>query len=1582
MFKKRRKDAAGLPVSPAAPSHPGHVASPSPSAATSPHNARDVSSPGQGFDFDLPSPSFAHDGRPQTSDGIASRKGSVSPKPPVLPDIVRVSSQRETGLMNFGELMGSLEEPGAIVGETHMKVGKDASVQPGSRPAANRNVSAPLRPSGPRPEPWSKPTPSEALQMEPSLFPLKTPPPPLDTDLPMGRAFVDARDKPYGRPPFRPQLQTTTSSPDLRSQMRPQTADPSTTSPISARPADPNARIGPMHSAGTPLERPPSSAPTNYSGTTARSKFSSRSTAAGSDAFVPTIGTPYTNTSSSFPLPQHVATRPKNLGGTSTLGGVDVPTHHSSSSPVVKVEKRKTKLLNPMALLSRRRTGQDDEALAGVRAAQAQALQRQKNVVTRGIDNLPEGFDPRIRGKVVHDFSAPREPRRMFSYNDALDPWGEMQRRNRGMQEPFTHSSPDQRHVSESSPGRSVHTPMFKEHLSDNGQDASSAAAVQAERLENKAFLNRAGQFSPPGAFPLFTRKNQDVAPHGADNRVSGDLPLPGRREAERDSHMSAASSGVSPITQRSSAVAVTDATRQSISSAVSPITNRSSAVAGTATDITGASSSPVSPATSDRYGLPLPRTDSRPASEVSKGSLEGGRPKAPAEGSRLSGADGKPLGSESAAEESINSNSWHVTAISPIVEEQTPKLGNGFTPLPTQPPPVTRQMSDERSISNSSNVSSPLPTPDAQTSEDAPRLVQKRSDAVGHTNRNVSGAKPKHRVSNASRFSFQFGGESAAEELALEEKARRLGVSPRTPQVASSPPADDLDDDYFDEDAMNDMDEMEFEAQREGEIGGLDDFATPVAPAIQESPTFLMANARKQLQIDDESDGVSEVDSADETPYWMHDDFRSYTHTREPSAVDGPANVPSSTSPGKLKLNTNLTPGGNAFYMHPQAAFGHAESHAPPQRPALPHRDSGNSERNRAASGLSFGAGTQSSTVSPGPVGHSSSIASGSTEATGLGLSGLGGFKFVDTPDVSRPVSLEAQQKLNHYGRKASPGTFPQDATFVDSGVGYAQDHDSDDHYELDDMYFDDGGFESDMNEQSHPGATVDEADFDDDGFLDPNNRMARYKHSYAQKPVRGGFELPALGGDGPYPSFARPNSARTRSQDSQMLLQDLPLLATVDPKLIPRRNPSEDAKRLGLSSRAPPLPAMPGLSADGTAKKLQAYHATLADAANKAFAEGRFMRMPSTSTTKSVPEDAMSGADNPTRGIENEDETGWNGTYPVARSDSKKAPEYQLPPKLNFDFGFGNVNLDDSLLMDDGFDGESDDDIVAAANAEALANDDDGFYGQEFGFYANARPNSSEVQAINGGFFGADGDDGLQRQKSLKEPNLTPITERSEFSTRNSFVGHFSPLTPFTPGGARFSASHWEQNEVTTFDQLRRLKASAFGGSNASLHSDGSGLQINYAGSSAPVSARSPITPSASFGGAPPMAYGYSTDSSGSSNPGSAHPPPAAAFQHHNESPHSATMPYVPEMEPTPKRAPAAADLPTTPGTTTARRFPGKVQSHSRQSSGADSVTYVREQAPDGQGPPRWVLEKRRTSEAGQLEVFSREVLEGWAV
>lgn len=158
-----------------------------------------------------------------------------------------------------------------------------------------------------------------------------------------------------------------------------------------------------------------------------------------------------------------------------------------------------------------------------------------------------------------------------------------------------------------------------------------------------------------------------------------------------------------------------------------------------------------------------------------------------------------------------------------------------------------------------------------------------------------------------------------------------------------------------------------------------------------------------------------------------------------------------------------------------------------------------------------------------------------------------------------------------------------------------------------------------------------------------------------------------------------------------------------------------------------------------------------------------------------------------------------------------------------------FGSEEVLEDFDYDD-CDALYDDPIIAAANAEALENDDDGFYGQEFGFYAHAHGNG-ESELTNGGYFGPRGVEGISRSFSsrgkFREPSLTPITERSERSTRNSIIsltaahapGH-SNASMSSPGLAQL-VDLGNLDDEMSLSALMRLRRGAWGGSNGSLRS-----------------------------------------------------------------------------------------------------------------------------------------------------------------
>lgn len=128
-----------------------------------------------------------------------------------------------------------------------------------------------------------------------------------------------------------------------------------------------------------------------------------------------------------------------------------------------------------------------------------------------------------------------------------------------------------------------------------------------------------------------------------------------------------------------------------------------------------------------------------------------------------------------------------------------------------------------------------------------------------------------------------------------------------------------------------------------------------------------------------------------------------------------------------------------------------------------------------------------------------------------------------------------------------------------------------------------------------------------------------------------------------------------------------------------------------------------------------------------------------------------------------------------------SLQQPQHHL--QLGVGDGEEPMNFDDEDDMDDP--------MVAAANAEVLAYDTDGEYGQEFGFYsASEAGNVSAEQLFAGGYFGEAGMNlGQPRPFLVRRPSLTPISERSECSYRNSMVFGFEN-TPVSRGGGAGSA------------------------------------------------------------------------------------------------------------------------------------------------------------------------------------------------
>ncbi|MCJ1386715.1 hypothetical protein MMC17_009841 [Xylographa soralifera] len=475
------------------------------------------------------------------------------------------------------------------------------------------------------------------------------------------------------------------------------------------------------------------------------------------------------------------------------------------------------------------------------------------------------------------------------------------------------------------------------------------------------------------------------------------------------------------------------------------------------------------------------------------------------------------------------------------------------------------------------------------------------------------------------------------------------------------------------------------------------------------------------------------------------------------------------------------------------------------------------------------------------------------------------------------------------------------------------------------DDLYFDDGMID---HFDDWDSTTFDESVFDDD-----TSRI---------------YGLP-LRDLKPLPNIVESSSAETSQQSTRPISAEngskpYHTLANVDSEtatnlmLLTNAIPARKTSLINKASTAASFNQSIGL----TSGNLAAYHSALASAAESAARDGRFDRKLSIDEGEQEPQNHCA--------IQK----------PHVSFDEQKFGQARgLPEPYVTE---GNTN-------DFNFDDEQDDDvIIAAANAEALENDDEGFYGREFGFFAHAS-GSGEAQYANGGYFGPAGVDGLKRSHSGKanfqEPSLTPITERSEWSQRNSMISLpmqslYSPSLP-TPGLAQLADAMQYEDEDMSLSALLKLRRGAFGGSNVSLVSSGShktGSPQSYL----------PPTPgaalSSALSGSHLIGSSYSLVSNNETG---------SEIDLHSGSPTLTLQTQGLMMAPPGTLQDKSSGSDSSPK----RRNAVKGSGHSRSSSGTESVSYVKELDEDGAG--RWVLEKRRTAEGGQIEILGRQVVEG---
>lgn len=288
----------------------------------------------------------------------------------------------------------------------------------------------------------------------------------------------------------------------------------------------------------------------------------------------------------------------------------------------------------------------------------------------------------------------------------------------------------------------------------------------------------------------------------------------------------------------------------------------------------------------------------------------------------------------------------------------------------------------------------------------------------------------------------------------------------------------------------------------------------------------------------------------------------------------------------------------------------------------------------------------------------------------------------------------------------------------------------------------------------------------------------------------------------------------------------------------LQPMPSMTEKGRELSSQKDAVPVTSPSQIPTEG---KVAAYQAALAEAAHKAAASGwkfKWEDQPASPPSPS-PSPPLPPPPAPVDPVDPDvtitsPTTGSQPSSGGQMIDSSIQDEYDEYADYD-DYGGG---FDDNF--DDEF--EYDDDFIAEANAEALAYDSDGFYGQEFGFYSAPVPQGHHGSSKNGGsslttdnvYGGYFGPSGIGRTTSgrvvSREPNLTPITERSEYSNRNSIMSLGLPLGTSegrnslqSPGLAQLAMM--SDDGKMSLAELLRLRSKAWGGSQVSLNSSREG-------------------------------------------------------------------------------------------------------------------------------------------------------------
>ncbi|KAM0273220.1 hypothetical protein ACHAQH_008388 [Verticillium albo-atrum] len=878
--------------------------------------------------------------------------------------------------------------------------------------------------------------------------------------------------------------------------------------------------------------------------------------------------------------------------------------------------------------------------------------------------------------------------------------------------------------------------------------------------------------------------------------------------------------------------------------------------------------------------------------------------------------------------------------------------------PLPEPPTaPEENQTPPHPSTSSAANMAPNEAVAALRASAPSTRTNRSRNVSIGAlSGKDVLSSVPRHMKSTSSRFSFDMVGAAKQEKL-LEERHRQRELEKKTsepePDENRDSRFDDFDEDGFDYAAMMEDDGLEEPIPMADDDYGCDDGFEEPIPMSQDDYDGF------EEAIPMTSDGFDD----DEEPIPMTSDDHDEDEDEEPFPYESllKSKSPPTDLQSAVELDESQDPDDDQENF---AGFVFQRSN-PTSELATP-RSAGLLITPRDADGKVIGfamSGTPGlpATTSPELPAESPQLSRYDDEdISGLGIRGLNLTDHAQNVEQDQVKPLELTAPANEPQLAEQPPK--RDDLYFDGGL-------------LDEMEFVGEG----------DGSTFDESIFD---MIDTDK--------YG-RPIPG--------------AFAAAQASRQASQAAVEAAAEEQSKRVSDStsRLSAHSEASPSTAHTSLSVGVPHLPSTVGTNRESEMlapnrasaatisrseqDKMAVYQAALAAAANEAAASGKFRR-----DSSPPPSEIMS-------------------VGPELSND------YTDDSHLDT-FSFDDYGDDYAQDMD-GYDFD-DDAIIAEANADALANDGDGWYGSEFGFYSapgtqrHSRDNSDEkkFEYSNGGFFGPSG---VNRSKSgrivSREPNLTPITERSEYSNRNSIMSlavpplGSGPSSLASPGLAQL-AMMADGDDNMNLSALLRLRSRAWGGSQISLNSSREGSPMSERGDGA----------SSPWGSIPPNSflshYGHGRKNSSfsmrsrdvdSSEAGSASgsptltmsipmmsspPPPLPSmiptsplsFSASNNYPsylsfHEPVLPSIEQDVGSPAAGNVASpedqspdmahpNLSSRPSNASSRR-PGLGHKHK---GSADSISYIKE---EDRGESRWILERRYTAETGQVEV-EREVLE----